>query len=67
YRAEFPESDPQSAASYAKMLLPVFDFEVPAFATGTPFFARSEIYGLPDVTVSRVRSGASRFVRTIKT
>ena len=67
YKAEFPESDPQSAASYAKLLAPVFDFEVPSFASGSAFFARSEIYGLPDVTVSRVRSGAGRFARTIKT
>lgn len=67
YKAEFPENDPRSATSYAKMLSPVFDFEVPSFATGSSFFARSEIYGLPDVTVSRVRSGASRFTRTIQT
>ncbi len=67
YRAEFPEDDPQSAASYGQMLSPVFDFEVPSFARGTAFSARSDIYCLPDVTVSRVRSGASRFTRTAKT
>jgi len=67
YRAEFPEDDPQSAASYGQMLSPVFDFDVPSFAHGTPFFARSEIFCLPDVTLSRVRSGASRFTRTAKT
>lgn len=67
YRAEFPENNPQSAALYAQMLSPVFDFEVPSFAQASPFFARTEIYGLPDLTVSRVRSGASRFARTIKT
>ncbi|HEY4344785.1 MAG TPA: helix-turn-helix domain-containing protein [Parvibaculum sp.] len=67
YRAEFPQSNPQSAALFAQMLSPVFDFEVPSFAQGTPFFARSEIYGLPDLTVSRAWGGASRYVRTIKT
>jgi AraC-like DNA-binding protein len=67
YKAEFPEDDPQSAASYGMMLSPVFDFEVPSFARETAFFARSDIYCLPDVTLSRVRSGASRFTRTAKT
>lgn len=67
YKAEFPEDDPQSAVSYGKILSPVFDFEVPSFAREKPFFARTDIYGLPDVTLSRVRSGASRFTRTAKT
>jgi AraC-like DNA-binding protein len=67
YQAVFPESDPHSAASYAKILSPMFDFEVPSFAKGLPFFARWETYGLPDVTVSRAQSSASRFTRTIKT
>lgn len=67
YRTEFPESDPQSAASFARMLWPVFDFEIPSFAHGTPFFSRSEIYNLPDVTLSRARCSASRFTRTAKT
>jgi AraC-like DNA-binding protein len=67
YQAVFPETDPQSAASYAEMLAPIFDFEVPQFAKDLPFFSRSEIYGLPDVTLSRVQSSASRFARTIKT
>jgi AraC-like DNA-binding protein len=67
YQAVFPETDPDSAASFAKMLSPVFDFEVPSFAKTLPFFARSQIYGLPDVTVSRAQSSAGRFARTIKT
>lgn len=67
YKAEFPEDDPQSAVSYGQMLSPVFDFEVPSFSRETAFFARSDIYCLPDVTLSRVRSGASRFTRTAKT
>lgn len=67
YTAEFREDDPQSAASYGQMLSPVFDFDVPAFAQATPFFARSDIYILPDVTISRVRSGAGRFTRTART
>jgi AraC-like DNA-binding protein len=67
YKAEFPEHDSQSAVSYGKMLSPVFDFEVPSFAQAQLFFASSEIYGLPDVTLSRVRSGASRFTRTART
>jgi AraC-like DNA-binding protein/mannose-6-phosphate isomerase-like protein (cupin superfamily) len=67
YQAAFPESDPQSVVSFARMLSPVFDFEVPSFAKGTPFFAASEIYSLPQVTVSRAKSGAGRFTRTIRT
>lgn len=67
YKAEFPEGNSQSAASYGKMLSPVFDFDVPTFAREEPFFARSHIYVLPDVTLSRVRTAASRFTRTAKT
>ncbi|WP_211909055.1 helix-turn-helix domain-containing protein [Tardiphaga alba] len=67
YTAEFPEGDPESAASYGQMLSAVFDFDVPAFAQSTPFSARSDVYILPDVTLSRARSAAARFTRTART
>lgn len=66
FRAEFPESEPQSAASYASILAHAFDFEIPSYAAATPFSATSDIFCLPDVTVSRSRSTASRFTRTTR-
>ncbi|WP_421915352.1 helix-turn-helix domain-containing protein [Mesorhizobium sp.] len=67
YQGVFPENDPQSTVSFAKMISPAFDFEVPPFAKDVPFFATSEIYGLPHVTVSRAKSSAGRFTRTMRT
>jgi AraC-like DNA-binding protein len=66
YAADFPADDPQSAASFAKVLLPAFDFEVPASAASQAFTARTEIYCLPDITVSRDRTTAGKFTRTIE-
>ncbi|MBN9219248.1 MAG: helix-turn-helix domain-containing protein [Mesorhizobium sp.] len=67
YRGVFPEDDPQSVLSYSRIVSPAFDFDVPSLMDGVPFFATSEIYPLPQVTVSRVKSGAGRFTRTIRT
>ncbi|MBY0430359.1 MAG: helix-turn-helix domain-containing protein [Rhodospirillales bacterium] len=67
YTADFPADDPQSAASYAKIIVSSFDFDIPAFAGAERFSARSEIYCLPDITVSRAVATASRFTRTIRT
>jgi AraC-like DNA-binding protein len=66
YEATFPASDPSSASSYRRLIASVFGFEIPAFAESLPFFARTEICILPQVTVSRTRSSASRFTRTIR-
>lgn len=66
FKAEFPAGDPQSAASYARLVAPAFDFEIPSFARAEPFAARSEIFCLPELTVSRASSTASRFARTTK-
>jgi len=63
----FPETDPGSAAAYRKMMLPLFEFEVPKSARNVPFSSDAEIYCLPDVTVSRNRSTACRLTRTIET
>jgi AraC-like DNA-binding protein len=67
FRMIFPETDPLSSAAFAKMMRPLFDFEVPKSAGMAPFSCVADIYCLPDVTVSRTRSTASRFMRTIKT
>lgn len=68
YRFNFPASDPQSPGYFKKVLQSIFEFEVPPLlAESAPFFAESEIFALPDVTVSRARTGASRLTRTIKT
>ena len=66
YQADFPKSDPHSARSFARIVASSFDHEIPSFAQATPFSARSEIFCLPDVTVSRTRSTSSRFTRTMK-
>jgi AraC-like DNA-binding protein len=63
----FPESDPKSAAAYSKMLLPLFEFDVPDIDGKVPFSCEAEIYCLPDVTVSRTKATASRFTRTVRT
>lgn len=63
----FPKADPRSAAAFRKMMLPLFEFEVPKSARNVPFSSDSEIYCLPDITVSRARSTACRLTRTIET
>ena len=63
----FPASDANAAAHYGKMLQPVFEFDVPDHTRHTPFSSETEIYCLPDVTVSKVRTTAARFTRTVKT
>lgn len=67
FRTIFPESDPQAAMAYSKMLLPLFEFDVPELGRKAPFSCESEIYCLPDVTVSRARGTASRYTRTVQT
>jgi AraC-like DNA-binding protein len=64
YMFKFPETDPESATSYAKIVKSLFDFEVPDYARHLPFAAEAEIFSLPSVTVSWVRSGAGRLTRT---
>jgi AraC-like DNA-binding protein len=67
FRMIFPESDPLALAAYSKMMLPLFEFDVPDLGGKTPFSCEAEIYCLPDVTVSRTRATASRFTRTVRT
>lgn len=67
YAAEFDADGPIDAGAYAKLLLPAFDFEVPASATGQAFAASTELFFLPDMTVSWAKISASRFTRTIRT
>lgn len=67
FRMVFPENDPQASAAYGKMMLPLFEFDVPDPGRKTPFSCEAEIYCLPDVTVSRTRATASRFTRTVRT
>jgi AraC-like DNA-binding protein len=63
----FPETDRASIDAYRRMMLPLFEFEVPEFARTAPFASEAEVYCLPEVTVSRTRSSAVRLTRTIKT
>jgi AraC-like DNA-binding protein len=63
----FPATDPDSASAYAKMLLPVFEFERMDVGADKPFSSETEVYCLPDVTVSRVRTPAARLTRTVRT
>lgn len=68
YSFDFPATDPQSPAYFQKIMQSIFELEVPPPSAGSaPFFAQAEIFALPDVTVSRARTGASRLTRTIKT
>lgn len=67
FRMLFPESDPTSASAYAKMMSPVFEFEVMEDARNKPFSSDTEIYCLPDVTVSRVITSSAKLTRTVKT
>jgi AraC-like DNA-binding protein len=67
YAAEFAADGPLNADAYAKVLMPAFDFETPAFASGQAFAASTELFFLPDLTVSWARITASRFTRTIRT
>jgi len=67
YEAAFPATDPQSAAAYSTLLMAAFDFEIPAEASGLPFAASTEVFMLPDITVSWAKITASRFTRTMRT
>ncbi|MGV3551808.1 helix-turn-helix domain-containing protein [Rhizobium sp.] len=67
FRMIFPESDPNSALNYGKMMMPVFEFEALENAGGEPFSSDTGIYCLPDVTVTRVETKAARFTRTVRT
>jgi AraC-like DNA-binding protein len=64
---EFPESDPSAVSAYEKLVAPMFDFKVPDSARDLPFSAATEVYCLPDVTVSKVTSTATRLTRTVRT
>ncbi|MBR1221279.1 helix-turn-helix domain-containing protein [Bradyrhizobium sp. U87765 SZCCT0131] len=63
----FPETDRASSEAYRRMMLPLFEFELPEFAREAPFASEAEVYCLPEVTVSRTRSSAVRLTRTIRT
>ena len=67
YAAEFEASGPLDADAYAKVLMPAFDFEGPAGSADQTFAASTELFFLPDLTVSWARITASRFTRTIRT
>lgn len=67
YEAEFDAQGPLNASAYAKLLLPAFDFERPAFASDQAFAASTEIFLMPDITVSWAKITASRFTRTMRT
>nr|WP_299505847.1 helix-turn-helix domain-containing protein [uncultured Rhizobium sp.] len=67
FKMIFPANDPDAASAYAKMLLPVFEFEVPEIDSNKPFSSETEVYCLPDVTVSRVKTTAARLTRTVRT
>jgi len=66
FRMVFPETDPMSSVAFAEMMRPLYDFEIPDFASGLAFFSSSDIHSLPDVTVSRTNSSAIRLTRTMK-
>lgn len=67
YVSEFPADNPDSAARYAQVVRSSFDFDIPEHALARPFSARSEVFFLPDLTVSCTVSTASRFTRTART
>lgn len=67
YGAQFPPGQPGSIAAFAEVVGPAFDFAIPDFAADQPFSASAEVYFLPDVTLSRARSTASRLTRTART
>ena len=67
FRVLVPETDPLGAAAYAKMMRPMFDFEIPDFAKGAPFSSVTDVYRLPDATVSQTTTSASRLTRSLKT
>jgi AraC-like DNA-binding protein len=68
YKFDFPGGDPESPNYFKKVMQSIFELEVPPpSAESAQFFAQAEIFALPDVTVSRARTGASRLKRTIKT
>lgn len=67
YAAEFATGDRSDAAAYAKVLMAAFDFDIPAYAADQPFAASTELFFLPDLTISWARITASRFIRTMRT
>jgi AraC-like DNA-binding protein len=67
FKFSFPESDPDSAVAYERLMSPLFDFAIPEWAGDKPFYARTESYCLPDATVNRVSTSASRLTRTVGT
>ena len=50
----FPENDPAAATAYEKLVATMFDFEIPEDARERPFSAETQVYWLPDVTVSKM-------------
>lgn len=67
FHSVFPENDPGAASAYGKLIDPMFEFEIPEYASETPFFADAEIFCLPDATVTKVRTTASRLTRSVRT
>jgi len=67
YGGEFQSADTEAATAYATLLMASFEFSIPAYAAGQPFAASTEIFLLPDITVSRATITASRFTRTTRT
>lgn len=67
YGAEFQSDDGRGAAAYATLLMASFEFDIPAYASAQAFAATTEIFLLPDITVSRAKITASRFTRTTRT
>lgn len=67
YTARFGAGERDDAAAYARFVMAVFDFEIPAAAAPEAFAASTGLFFLPDVTVSWSRGTASRFSRTTRT
>jgi hypothetical protein len=67
YEGEFAASDAHSAMAYATVLMAAFDFEIPSAAASEPFAASTELFLLPELTVTWAKITASRFTRTIRT
>lgn len=67
YGARFQSADAGAASAYATLLMATFEFGVPAYASQRAFAASTEIFMLPDITVSQAQITASRFTRTTRT
>lgn len=67
FKMIFPANDPEAANAYEKMVATMYDFTIPDDARETPFSGETQVFCLPDATVSRVRTTASRLTRTVKT